>query len=99
MLREYIWLGDRLVGMQSSQYPNQVLRVNTDHLGTVRAVSLPNASNTVLWRWEGDQFGDVLPNEDVDANGQTLTMPLRHPGYEEGKAKHRFAPTQDEGYA
>lgn len=80
MLREYIWLGDRLVGMQSSQYPNQVLRVNTDHLGTVRAVSLPNASNTVLWRWEGDQFGDVLPNEDVDANGQILTMPLRHPG-------------------
>jgi RHS repeat-associated protein len=80
MLREYIWLGDRLVGMQSSQYPNQVLRVNTDHLGTVRAVSLPNATNTVLWRWEGDQFGDVLPNEDVDANGQTLTMPLRHPG-------------------
>jgi RHS repeat-associated protein len=80
MLREYIWLGDRLIGMQSSEYPNQVLRVNTDHLGTVRAVSLPNATNTVLWRWEGDQFGDVLPNEDVDANGQTLTMPLRHPG-------------------
>lgn len=80
MLREYIWLGGRLIGMQSSQYPNQILRVNTDHLGTVRAVSLPNASNTVLWRWEGDQFGDVLPNEDVDANGQTLTMPLRHPG-------------------
>lgn len=80
MLREYIWLGDRLVGMQSSQYPNQVLRVNTDHLGTVRAVSLPNANNTVLWRWEGDQFGDVLPNEDMDANGQILTMPLRHPG-------------------
>jgi len=31
-----------------------------------------------------DQFGDVLPNEDVDGNGQLFTMPLRHAGHEEG---------------
>lgn len=44
-----------------------------DHLGTVRAVSQPNTANTVVWRWEGDQFGDVLPTGN-------LIMPLRHPG-------------------
>jgi RHS repeat-associated protein len=73
MIREYIWLEGRLVGMLSSQYPNQLLRVHTDHLGTVRAVSQPNTANTVVWRWEGDQFGDVMPTGN-------LIMPLRHPG-------------------
>ena len=33
--------------------------MHTDHLGTPRAIN--NNSNEVLWRWEGDQFGDVLP--------------------------------------
>lgn len=61
----------------SAQLPNVVLRVHTDHLGTVRAVS---QGANVLWRWEGDQFGDILPNEDVDNNGQLFTMPIRHAG-------------------
>ena len=77
MLREYVWLEGRLVGMLSHQLPNQLLSIHTDHLGSVRAVS---QGNRVLWRWDGDQFGDVLPNEDVDADGQVLTMPIRHPG-------------------
>lgn len=77
MIREYLWMGDRLVGMMSAQIPNVVLRVHTDHLGTPRAVS---QGATVLWRWEGDQFGDVLPNEDVDGNGIPFTMPIRHAG-------------------
>ena len=36
-------------------------------------MSQPNTANTVVWRWEGDQFGDVLPTGN-------LIMPLRHPG-------------------
>ncbi|MCS4298242.1 MULTISPECIES: RHS repeat-associated core domain-containing protein [Acinetobacter] len=80
-IREYIWLGDRLVGMLSQERPNVLLRVHTDHLMTPRAVSEGDGdSRKVLWRWDGDQFGDVLPNEDVDANNIKFTMPLRHAG-------------------
>ncbi|MCH7290781.1 hypothetical protein MMP65_04780 [Acinetobacter sp. ANC 3926] len=34
----------------------------------------------MLWRWDGDQFGDVLANEDVDQNNVTFNLPLRHAG-------------------
>ena len=71
VIREYIWLDGTLVGLRSYQYPNEILRVHTDHLGTPRAIS--NNSNQVLWRWDGDQFGDVLPTG-------TLTFPIRHAG-------------------
>ncbi|MCH7333683.1 RHS repeat-associated core domain-containing protein [Acinetobacter modestus] len=71
VIREYIWLENRLVGLRSYQYPNEILRVHTDHLGTPRAIS--NYQNQILWKWEGDQFGDVLPTGN-------LTSPIRHAG-------------------
>ncbi|MGC3818661.1 RHS repeat-associated core domain-containing protein [Acinetobacter sp. G11] len=71
VIREYIWLENRLVGLRSYQYPNEILRVHTDHLGTPRAIS--TNSNQVVWRWEGDQFGDVLPTGN-------LIFPIRHAG-------------------
>ena len=71
VIREYIWLDETLVGLRSYQYPNEILRVHTDHLGTPRAIS--NNQNQVVWRWDGDQFGDVLPTG-------TLTFPIRHAG-------------------
>ncbi len=71
VIREYIWLDGLLVGLRSYQYPNEILRVHTDHLGTPRAIS--NSANQVVWRWEGDQFGDVLPTG-------SLNFPLRHAG-------------------
>lgn len=71
VIREYIWLENRLVGLRSYQYPNEILRVHTDHLGTPRAIS--TNSNQIVWRWEGDQFGDVLPTGN-------LIFPIRHAG-------------------
>jgi RHS repeat-associated protein len=76
-VREYVWLGNRLVGMISVQQPGVVLQVHTDHLGTPRAVS---KGNTVLWRWEGDAFGNSKPNETVAGMLHPLAMPLRFPG-------------------
>lgn len=73
MLREYVWLEGRLVGMFSYQYPEILLKVHTDHLGTVRAVSNDWLSSPMVWRWDGDQFGDMLPTGN-------LFMPLRHLG-------------------
>ncbi len=77
MVREYVWLGDRLVGMLSQDEADTVLQVHTDHLGTPRAVS---QDNTVLWRWEGEAFGNSAPNEQVAGSARKFTLPLRFPG-------------------
>ncbi|GAC1371867.1 MAG: hypothetical protein NVS3B3_01650 [Aquirhabdus sp.] len=78
MVREYIWLGDRIIGMYSKDAPNILLRVHTDHLGTPRAVTMEDGSNRrVLWRFEGDAFGDVQPTNPTSA---AFTMPLRMAG-------------------
>lgn len=78
MVREYVWLGDRLVGLLSHQRPHALLQVHTDHLGTPRAVS---EGNTVLWRWEGEAFGDAEPTDGRGrVTGRWLDMPLRFPG-------------------
>lgn len=76
MVREYIWLGNRLVGMLSQQ-GKHVLYVHTDHLGTPRAVS---DGSTVLWRWEGEAFGSSQPNEQVAGPSRKFNLPLRFPG-------------------
>lgn len=75
-IREYVWLGNRLVGMLSQQEKG-VLYVHTDHLGTPRAVS---AQSTVLWRWEGEAFGASLPHEQVAGPSRKFSLPLRFPG-------------------
>jgi len=67
LIREYIWLGDRVVGMYSKDVANTLLRVHTDHLGTPRAVTQSDGTTRqVLWRFEGDAFGDVFANESDD---------------------------------
>jgi RHS repeat-associated protein len=78
VIREYIWLGNRLVGLISQQEKKAgVLYVHTDHLGTPRAIS---DQGTTLWRWEGEAFGNSQPNEQVAGPSRKLSMPLRFPG-------------------
>ena len=78
LIREYIWLGDRVVGMYSKDVANTLLRVHTDHLGTPRAVTQGDGTTRkVLWRFEGDAFGDVLPTNPTTT---VFTMPLRMAG-------------------
>ena len=55
--------------------------VETDHLGTPRAVVHPT-KNTIIWRWNLNDttFGDHAPLGDPDSNGITYTLALRYPG-------------------
>ncbi|WP_131668266.1 RHS repeat domain-containing protein [Psychrobacter pygoscelis] len=71
-IREYVYLGGQPIAMLSSEQPDEVLQIHSDHLGTPRAVS--NANNEILWRMEGDQFGDVQPSV------EQVKLPLRHAG-------------------
>ncbi|WP_131668267.1 RHS repeat-associated core domain-containing protein [Psychrobacter pygoscelis] len=71
-IREYVYLGGQPIAMMTSERPDEVLQIHSDHLGTPRAVS--NANNEILWRMEGDQFGDVQPSV------EQVKLPLRHAG-------------------
>jgi RHS repeat-associated protein len=55
--------------------------VETDHLGTPRAVIDPNR-NVAVWKWAlaSDPFGEAAPNQDPDADGTNFTFNLRMPG-------------------
>ncbi len=72
VIREYIYLGNQPIAMLSNERDDEVLQIHTDHLGTPRVVTDKNKS--VLWRMEGDQFGDVQPQV------AEIKMPLRHAG-------------------
>ena len=52
--------------------------LHTDHLGTPRLATDPQGK--VIWRWEGNAFGETLANEDVDGDGKLTTINLRFPG-------------------
>jgi RHS repeat-associated protein len=52
--------------------------LHTDHLGTPRLAT--DAAQQVLWRWDGNAFGDSAPNQDPDGDGTLTTVNLRYPG-------------------
>ncbi len=79
-IREYVYLREgetpELVAMVDAS--GQVLAVHTDHLGTPRLVMDNN--KTIVWRWVSDAFGNGVANEDVDGNGQLVTLNHRFAG-------------------
>ncbi|HFD31364.1 MAG TPA: hypothetical protein ENJ28_01435 [Gammaproteobacteria bacterium] len=52
--------------------------IYTDHLGTPRVIT--DESNTPIWSWMSDPFGETAPNEDVDGDGQRFEFNLRFAG-------------------
>ncbi|WP_131668271.1 RHS repeat domain-containing protein [Psychrobacter pygoscelis] len=71
-IREYVYLGGQPIAMMTSEQPNEILQIHSDHLGTPRAVT--DQDSAVLWRWEGDAFGTNSPSI------ATIEMPLRMAG-------------------
>lgn len=74
----YIWNGDVLTGFIVHQPARTVYTVQTDHLGSPFQVR--TLAGQVVWRWESEAFGKTAPNEDVDGDGNKLTLNLRFPG-------------------
>lgn len=52
--------------------------MHSDHLATPRLMSDQN--QTIVWRWDGDAFGEGGLDNDPDNNGVSVFMPLRFPG-------------------
>ena len=80
-VKEYVWLDDTLVAILSNFDGSTYHYVETDHLGTPRAVVHPT-ENTILWRWDltPTAFGEHLPNGNPDGDSFTYTLNLRYPG-------------------
>jgi RHS repeat-associated protein len=79
-VKEYVWADDTLIAILSDYDGSAYQLVETDQLGTPRAVIHPS-KNTVIWRWTNDTaFGEHAPQEDPDGNGIAYTLNLRFPG-------------------
>jgi len=55
-----------------------VAYLHTDHLNTPRYATDEN--QTIIWRWEGQAYGNTSPDEDPDGDGITTIINLRFPG-------------------
>jgi RHS repeat-associated protein len=80
-VKEYVWLDDTLVAILGDHDGSLHQYVETDHLGSPRAVVDP-VKNTIVWRWDinNSAFGEHLPSGDPDANGLVYALNLRFPG-------------------
>jgi RHS repeat-associated protein len=78
---EYVWAGNVVVGTLRSHDGTNYQYVETDHLGTPRAVINPS-TNVVIWRWDlaATGFGDGGTNTDPDGNAIAFSFNLRYPG-------------------
>jgi RHS repeat-associated protein len=80
-VQEYVWLDDQLIAVLSDHDASTYQFVETDHLGTPRAVIHP-AENNIVWRWNitNTAFGEHAATNNPDADAVTYTFNLRYPG-------------------
>ncbi|NBQ68345.1 MAG: hypothetical protein EBU46_05730, partial [Nitrosomonadaceae bacterium] len=74
LIRVYFWAED----MPIAQMDTELTYLHADHLDTPRIGT--NSSGAIVWQWNSDAFGSLLPNEDPDGNGTPTTVNLRFPG-------------------
>lgn len=76
--QQVVWLGSRPVGLIQA---GKVLYIESDHLGSPRAVIDPQR-DVAVWRWSllGEAFGNGMPTEDPDQDGTHQIFDLRFPG-------------------
>jgi len=77
--RDYLWLnGLPLAQIDVQEGLDKIRYLHSDHLATARLAT--DEMGTIVWRWEGEAFGDVGPDEDPDGDGVSVTVNLRFPG-------------------
>lgn|GEM_PF-5637993 len=77
--KNYVWLGDTPIAqIEAAANDANIIYLHTDHLATPRVAS--NDQQTIIWRWNGDAFGNGAPDEDSDQDGKLTHINLRFPG-------------------
>jgi RHS repeat-associated protein len=81
VVKQYVWLDDTLVGVMSSFDGSTYQFVETDHLGTPRAVVHPS-KNVIVWRWDLNPtaFGEHAAAKNPDGDSLNYELNLRFPG-------------------
>ncbi len=77
----HIWLGPVPVAQITTEENGRLgdlVYVQTDHLHTPRLAT--NAEQTMVWRWQGNAFGEGTPETDPDGDGNHIDIALRFPG-------------------
>ena len=74
-VNEYIYLNGQPLALLNQ---GQAYTLHNDHLGTPQVMS--NAQGQKVWQAHYDPFGNATVNEDVDGDGQTISLNLRFPG-------------------
>jgi RHS repeat-associated protein len=79
LIRAYVWADDLPIAQITNTPTGETLvYLHTDPLHTPRLATDPTGK--VVWRWEGNAFGDTDPQEDPDGDGIKTTINLRYPG-------------------
>lgn len=73
------WAGDQPIA-QVDHTPggDQLVYLHTDQLNTPRTATDQNQK--IVWRWEGEAFGNTPPEENVDGDGNLTIVNLRYAG-------------------
>jgi len=72
--QETVWFDGAPVAVLEG---NNRYYVHSDHLGTPRVIS---EGNTIIWRWDSEGFGSIVPDEDPDGDMNAFTYNMRFAG-------------------
>ncbi len=79
VLRDYLWANAQPVAQIDKQAEQErITYLYPDHLMTTRLGM--DEIGTVVWRWEGEAFGQSGAEQDPDGDGREVIMRLRFPG-------------------
>jgi RHS repeat-associated protein len=73
--QEIVWMGSMPVALLQD---GALYQIRSNQLSAPMAII--DSWGKEVWRWEPKPFGDSLPDEDPDGDGQRLTLNLRFPG-------------------
>lgn len=83
--KDYVWVEDEPVtqirvhkNAKGKLLVKDIVYLTSDHLDTPRIGTDANAE--VVWRWEGDAFGDTKTESDPDEDDKNVAVNLRFPG-------------------
>ncbi len=78
-IRSYAWVGDTpILQRDHTGETDVVVYLHTDHLNTPRLAS--DANGTIVWRMDGDAFGNGNVDGNPDRDNQYVQVNLRFPG-------------------
>ncbi len=80
-IKDYIWLDYAPIAQieyDAIADSDTIYYLHTDHLMTPRFAT--DSGGNIVWRWEGEAFGDTLSKSDPDGNGKDVVVNLRFAG-------------------